>query len=196
MTELELVQRTKAGDRAAITELIDAHYAKVHRLALHILRNESDAEDASQNAFVKVITNIRLFDERRALTPWLLSIVTRECLMIQRSERTRLAFWQRWSRADSHEESVESVVQVKQECRDLWRAVNRLKTDHRLVLILSYFMGMSEADVAVTLDIKLGTVKSRKHTALRRLRALLEQEVSWDRGQLMAEGVAPEAISE
>ena len=55
MTELELVRRAKAGDRPAMTELVSAHFAQVHRLALHILRNEPDAEDATQNTFVKAL---------------------------------------------------------------------------------------------------------------------------------------------
>ena len=48
MTELELIRRAKAGDRPAMTELVSAHFAQVHRLALHILRNEPDAEDATK----------------------------------------------------------------------------------------------------------------------------------------------------
>ena len=52
MTEQELVRQAKAGDRAAMTELVSAHFVQVHRLAFHILRNEADAEDATQNAFL------------------------------------------------------------------------------------------------------------------------------------------------
>ena len=95
--------------------------------------------------------------------------------MIQRANRTRFAFWQRWTRDERNEETTESIVQVREERRELWRAVNQLKTEDRLVLTLSYFMGMSEADMAVTLDIKPGTVKSRKHNSLLRLRAVVEQ---------------------
>ena len=76
----------------------------------------------------------------------------------------------------------------------MWRAINQLKTNDRLVLTLSYFMGMSEAEVAVTLDIKLGTVKSRKHNALLRLRALVGQSYSWLRGGIV-EGCESEGVS-
>ena len=179
MTELELIRRAKAGDRPAMTELVSAHFAQVHRLALHILRNEPDAEDATQNTFVKAFANLQRFDEQRSFKPWLLRIATRESLMIQRAERTRFAFWQRSVRDERSEETTESIVQVREERRELWRAVNQLKTKDRLVLTLSYFMGMSEADMAVTLDIKPGTVKSRKHNALLRLRAVVEQQFTW-----------------
>ena len=71
---------------------------------------------------------------------------------------------------------MESIVQVRAEHRELWRAVDRLKPDDRTVLTLSYFMGMSEAEVTETLGIKKGAVKKRKHSALKRLRAVVERE--------------------
>ena len=114
--------------------------------------------------------------------------------MIRRSERTRFAFWLRWTRQERSEEDVESAVIVRSEHRDLWSAVNRLKTNDRMVLTLSYFMGISEADIAVTLDIKTGTVKSRKHHALLRLRALVEQSYPGLRREV-AEGWESEGVS-
>lgn len=176
MTEQELIRRAKAGDRAAVAELLGAHATQAHRLALHIVRNQADAEDATQTAFVKAFTNLGRFDVRRPFAPWLLRIVAREALNLQRAERSRFAFWQRQAPMNESQETVESAVDVKVEHQELWRAVNRLKDDDRLVLTLSYFMGLSEAEVAEILRIRRGTVKSRKHNALARLRALVERE--------------------
>ncbi len=176
MTEQELIRRAKSGDRAAVAELLGTHATQAHRLALHIVRNQADAEDATQTAFVKAFTNLGRFDERRPFAPWLLRIVAREALKVLRAERTRFAFWQRQAPAAESEDPVESAVVVRVEHQELWRAVNRLKDDDRLVLTLSYFMGMSEAEVAEILRIRRGTVKSRKHNALARLRALVERE--------------------
>ena len=175
-SEPELIRRAKSDDRAAMTELLNAHAEQSYRVALHILRNETDAEDATQNAFIRAFTNLGRFEEGRPFSPWLLRIVTRESLMIRRAERTRLAFWQRHAQGEESETSVESIVQVRVEHQELWLAVNRLKTDDRTVLTLSYFMGMSEAEVAETLGIRRGAVKKRKHNALMRLRAIVEGE--------------------
>ena len=176
MTEQDLIRRAKAGNRAAAGELLSAHATQAYRLALHIVRNQADAEDATQTAFVKAFTNLRRFDEQRRFAPWLLRIVGREALKVLRAERTRLAFWQRNAQVAQSQETVESAVMVMVEHEELWRAVNRLKDDDRLVLTLSFFMGLSEADVAEALGIKRGTVKSRKHNALKRLRAVVERE--------------------
>ena len=177
-----------------MTKLVTAHFTRVHRLALHILRNQADAEDATQNTFVKAFTKLDSFDEQRTFAPWLLSIATREALMIRRTERTRFAFWKRWAREEAGEGNVESAVVVRSEHRELWSAVNRLKTNDRLVLTLSYFTGISEADMAVTLAIKAGTVKSRKQNALLHLRALIEQDYPWLRSGVV-EGLESEGIS-
>jgi len=176
VTEQDLIRRAKAGNRAAAGELLSAHATQAYRLALHIVRNQADAEDATQTAFVKAFTNLRRFDEQRRFAPWLLRIVGREALKVLRAERTRLAFWQRNAQVAQSQETVESAVMVMVEHEELWRAVNRLKDDDRLVLTLSFFMGLSEADVAEALGIKRGTVKSRKHNALKRLRAVVERE--------------------
>ena len=176
MTERDLIRRAKAGDESAMSELLGMHTQQAHRLAQHFVRNAADAQDATQNAFVKAFTNLDRFEERRPFAPWLMRIVTREALNLQRAESTRFAFWQRLLQRPEAHESVESIVQVRAQQRDLWRAVNRLKTNDRTVLTLSYFMGMSEAEVADALGIKRGAVKKRKYSALRRLRALVERD--------------------
>lgn len=176
MTEQDLIRRAKTGNRDAAGELLSAHATQAYRLALHIVRNQADAEDATQTALVRAFANLRRFDEQRPFAPWLLRIVGREALKVLRAERTRLAFWQRHAQVAQSQETVESAVMVRVEHEELWRAVNRLKDDDRLVLTLSFFMGLGEADVAEALGIKRGTVKSRKHNALGRLRALVERE--------------------
>ena len=176
MTEAEVVRRAKDGDRAAVAELLSSHATQAYRLALHILRDQADAEDATQTAFVRAFTSLGRFDEQRPFAPWLLRIVTREALKILRAERTRLAFWRRQAQREESGDTVESAVMVQAEHQELWRAVSRLKDDDRLVLTLTYFLGMREAETAEALGIRRGTVKSRKHNALVRLRALVERD--------------------
>ena len=195
MTEQELVRRARAGNRAALGELLDAHAAQAYRVALHILGNKADAEDATQNAFVKAFTQLGRFEERSSFATWLLRIVTRESLNLQRSQRTRLAFWKRQAQPSEGQETVESVVEIRAEHRDLWSAVTRLKTNDRVVLTLSYFLDMTEAEAAETLGIKRGAVKKRKHTALRRLRAVVEREFPGLRDSVL-EQLEPEWASE
>ena len=192
MTEPELVRRAKTGDRAAVAELLGTHATQAYRLALHIVGKRADAEDTTQAALVKAFTNLRGFDERRPFAPWLLRIVAHEALNLKRAERTRFAFWQRQAQTVESEETAEAVVLVREEHQELRRALNRLRTDDRLVLALTFFIGLNEEDAAATLGIKRGTVKSRKHNALVRLRAVVERDfpqLQWEGlGQPESEG--------
>jgi RNA polymerase sigma factor (sigma-70 family) len=176
ITQAEILKAAKNGDRQAVSDLLARHSPEAYRVALHILRNPTDAEDATQSALIQAFTHLDRFDATRPFTPWLLRIVVRESLKLRRAERTRFGFWQRQRRSDENEETVEEAVAVKAEHEELWRAVNRLRDNDRLVLTLSYFMGFSEMEVATVLGIRRGTVKSRKHNALLRLRALVERD--------------------
>lgn len=176
MSERQWVASARAGDRSGLESLLAAHSTPAFRLALQILRNQADAEDATQAAFVKAFASIERFDPGRAFGPWLLSIVAHEALNMRRADRTRFAFWRKQAETLPRERSVEEVALVRAEHEELWNALNRLKDDDRLVLILSYLMGMGEAETAATLGIKRGTVKSRKFNALKRLRTLVENE--------------------
>ena len=176
---MELVRRAKAGDRAAMTELLGIHATQAYRLALHIVRNQADAEDAAQNAFIKAFTNLDRFDDRRPFAPWLLRIVSRESLNLVRANKTRFAFWERQHREEESEEPVESIVLESAAHRDVVEAVNRLRHKDRLVLSLNYFMGLNEAEIAESMGVRPGTVKWRKHKALGRLRKVVEREFPW-----------------
>ena len=193
MTEPDLVHKAKASDRAALGELLDAHATQAYRVALHILRNKADAEDATQNAFVKAFTQLGRFEERSSFATWLLRIVTHEALNLHRSRQTRFAFWQRQAQSVEGEETVESAVLARVEHQELWRAVNQLKTNDRLVLTLSYFMELSEAEVAEALGIKRGAARKRKHDALVRLRALVEREFPGLRSDVLERSESEEA---
>ena len=185
MTELELVQRAKTGDEAAMTELLGGHVQQSYRLALHIVHNRADAEDAIQNAFVKAFTELSRFEQRSSFATWLLRIVTREAFNLLRADKTRFAFLQRQQRDVETEDPVESIVLESVEHREVVSAVNQLKTKDRLVLTLGYFIGLSEAEIAEAMGIRPGTVKWRKHKALARLRTLVEREYPWLRDAVL-----------
>ena len=177
MSEQDWVRQARAGDRAGVEQLLNAHSTPAYRLALQLVRNPADAEDAVQNALIKAFSHLDRFDDSRPFGPWLLGIVAHEALNLLRAEKSRFAFWQRQAtQPESREDDVESLALVRVEHADIWRAANRLQPNDRLVLILTCLMGFSEADAATTMGIKRGTVKSRKHNALLKLRSIIERD--------------------
>ena len=185
--ETSLVYRAKAGDPDATDALLSAYAPQAFRVALHILGRVADAEEATQTALLKAFSTLGRFDPSRPFAPWLLRIVAREALNLSRAERTRLDFWRRHEQIEEAED-VEAIAIAREQNRELWRALRRLKAQDRLILTLTYFTGMDEEDVAIALRIRRGTVKSRKHRALTRLRALLEDEFPWLRDAVLGPG--------
>ena len=178
MNEPELVNAARAGDRAAMASLVSAHAPAAQRLALHLARNRADAEDAVQTAFVKAFTHLHQFDASRPFEPWLLRIVGNEVRRTRRDARFRWGFWQARRVPEGSTETPESTVIARLEHAALHQAVAKLRYDDRLLITLAYFLGRSEADLAATLGVPRGTVKSRKHHALKRLREALGGEWS------------------
>ena len=141
-----------------------------HRLAVGLLRSQSDAEDAVQTALLNAWRNFGRFKRDSDLKPWLLTIVANEC---RRHRRNR--WWSVIKGAGPGDAGGQSSA-TDPAISDLRRALYRLPHDQRLVLILRYYLDLSFEEVAQTLRISPKAAKSRTYRALERLR--LSPEVS------------------
>ena len=173
LDETELVERARRGDHEAYAELVHAYQAIAFRTAFLIAGGATEAEDAAQDGFVKAWRALGRFRPGAPFRPWLLRIVANEAHNRRRStgRRTRLAL-----RAAAAEPSGDAAPSPEASLLDgerrteLLAAVNDLPDDQRMVIALRYFAGLSEDEVAETLGIAQGTVKSRTSRALERLR--------------------------
>ena len=165
---MELV---KQQDDAAWTQIVRQHQEAVFRLAYLILGDAAEAEETAQDAFVKAYLSLDKFDVKRPFRPWLMQIVRNTARNRQRSlsrYATAVRNWWQSQRVDVQPELSQDDSQL------LWQAVRQLPMTSQELIYLRYFVGMSEAETAVTLNIKPGTVKSRSHRALKRLRDMIQ----------------------
>jgi RNA polymerase sigma-70 factor (ECF subfamily) len=173
LDESELIRRSRRGDTHAYEELVHAYQGIAFRTAYVIARNAADAEEAAQDGFVKAWRALGRFREGALFKPWLLRIVANEASNRRRSagRRTNLVL-----RAAAEEPSgdaapsPEAALLSAEQRATLLAAVEALPEEQRDVVALRYFLGLSEAEVAETLAIPQGTVKSRTARALERLR--------------------------
>jgi RNA polymerase sigma-70 factor, ECF subfamily len=173
LDESDLIGRAKRGDTHAYEELVHTHQGIAFRTAYVIAGNAADAEEAAQDGFVKAWRALGRFREGAPFRPWLLQIVANEARNRRRSagRRAHLAL-----RAATEETSGDAAPSpeaslLSAEVREtLLAAVNGLPEDQRNVIALRFFVGLSEAEVAETLKLPTGTVKSRSARALERLR--------------------------
>jgi RNA polymerase sigma factor (sigma-70 family) len=177
--EARLVERAQAGDARAYGELVAMHQAAAFRVAYVLLRSEADAQDAAQEAFVKAYLALGRFRAGEPFRPWLLQIVGNEARNRRRALGRRAGLVDRAIAAvrggsrDDAAGSAEAHV-LAGETRDEVRvALLRLREEERMVVACRYLLELSEAETAAALGIPAGTVKSRLHRALSRLRSEL-----------------------
>ena len=177
LDESELIRRAQRGDTHAYEELVHAYQGIAFRTAYVIARNASDAEDAAQDGFVKAWRALGRFREGAPFRPWLLQIVANEARNRRRSAGRRANLALRAATETSSGDaapSPEAALLSGEQRGALLAAVDELSEEQRTVVALRYFLGLSEHEVAETLGVPQGTVKSRTARALTRLRELYD----------------------
>ncbi len=173
--EARLVRRAQDGDHSAYGELVTIHQTAAFRVAFLLLGSAPDAEDAAQDGFVRAHAAIARFREGEPFRPWLLAIVGNEARNRRRARgrregmlgRAMSAFRAGEVAATGGPERLVLAGETHAEVRD---AVASLDDGERHVVACRYLLGLSEAETAAALGIPVGTVKSRLHRGLRRLR--------------------------
>jgi len=174
----DLVARCRAGDREAFAELVRKYQNRILTLATRMLDNRSEAEDVAQDIFIKVFQSLHDFRGASRFSTWLYRITVNHCLNYIR-RRTRQQ--QTLVGAESSEwmqESPASNPHKRLEQKERWVLVQAklqvLSPEHRTIILLRDFEGLSYEEIADVLQLETGTVKSRLHRARMELKALLE----------------------
>ena len=174
----ELLSRAKRGDENAYEEIVKRYSDIAFRTAYLITGSAADAEDATQEAFVKAFRALGGFRAGAPMRPWLMRIVANEAHNRNRSSGRRhqleLRLTEGFRQGDAAP-SPEAAAVARDERRRLLGTVNRLSEDDRLVIGCRYFLELSGEETASALRCSEGTVKSKLSRALGRLRALVEE---------------------
>ena len=161
-TDGDLVSRAQSGRLDAFEELVRRHRLATYRVALRMLADESDAEDATQDAFVQAWRNLGGFRADAAFSTWMYRIVTNRCLnMLRARRRTEPLPDDREAPASQPDRIAEARWQVE----DLKLAILRLTPEQRAPLVLRELQGCSYEEIAQSLDLSISAVKSRLHRA-------------------------------
>ena len=193
--ELALLRRAQKGDSAAFEEIVRAHEATVYHLALRQLGSREDAEDAAQEVFLKAYTALQSFRGESKLSVWLYRITSNVCVDMLRRRRETVSL----SATGEDGEPLELELPDERfdpaalaERRDLREhigaALERLPPEERKILLLRELGGQSYDEIAQTLQLNIGTVKSRIFRARKKLCALLDGNISEDKTSKGTEG--------
>jgi RNA polymerase sigma factor (sigma-70 family) len=169
--EMAILARIRAGDSAAYGELVVLHAPMAKRTAV-FLGAGADADDVVQESFVKAYGALARFRDEAAFRPWLLRIVANETRNVVRSRSRRSRREELAAPLDVVLDPAEEAVSLERRSQ-LLAAVRALPSQYRLVVTCRYLLDLDEQETAVVLGCPRGTVKSRLHRALGRLRAAL-----------------------
>jgi RNA polymerase sigma-70 factor (ECF subfamily) len=178
-----LIAEAAAGCDQALAGLYDLYGRRAYGLALRVLRDEMLAEDAVQDAYLTVWRSAASYRPGRgAPSTWILTIVHRRAVDIVRREQRRRA-----DRVEQYEEPTgdasDETVLARADGERVRQALGQLAPAQRRVLELAYYGGLTQSEIAVELEVPLGTIKSRTFTALSQLRSMLEVEAAISSGR-------------
>ena len=168
----QLVKRVAQGDERAFLTLYDCYVGRVHGLTLRILGDPMLAEEATQDTFLKLWSRAHTYlAERGSLLLWLLTIARRTALDRLRLEGRRPML----SDSNDPTEALQTIpngdsLPEENRWRSMHFAVQSLSPEHRQVIELAYYQGLSQSEIAEVLGWPLGTVKTRLRAAMDHLR--------------------------
>lgn len=173
-----LVAACIKGDEIAIEQLIQEHQLGVFRLALSILNDPGEANEATQDTFISALRALHSYRETSTFKAWLYTIalnISRSRLRKRKAlERLQQTLTTVFRVQSQHHSSPEDVIINNEEEAALWRALERLGEKQRIPIVLRYYHDLSIAEIAEILNIKEGTVHSRLSIGREKLRSELD----------------------
>lgn len=184
--ELLLIEQSRNGNVDAFEELIKDYKKSAYNIALRYLRNVEDAEDASQEALIKVYKSIHNFNMQSTFKSWLYRIVLNTCIDFKRKKTINAVSIDEdidlGGNNELHREiadnsgNPDALVEKNFNSKLVKEAVNKLDDDYKAIIILRDIQGFSYSEISDILSCNLGTVKSRLNRARKNLKEILENE--------------------
>jgi len=181
MDEAEAIAQLKAGKIAALRTLMEVYQVQAVQAAVLITQDRAVAEDIVQNAFLRTYERIGQFNNSRPFRPWFLRMVINDALKAAARQRRHLsidnqedtAYQKLVERLEATANAPEDVVQRNEVQEAIREALTKLSPQQRAVIILRYYLGLSELEMSSELNCAPGTVKWHLNAARERLRSLL-----------------------
>lgn len=169
--ESQMIKKAKAGDLYAFETLIISYEKMIYNIAYHSLQNEEDARDVAQEVCIKIYKSLHKFNQDSSLKTWIHRITVNACIDEIRKQKRQKAY-----SLDEPIETKESTIKKevagkgpsleekviqRETVAEIYNALNQLKEEYRILIILRDIQGLSYEEIADITNNPLGTVKSR-----------------------------------
>jgi len=181
MTDAMFVRRVLDGDTAAFTTLVDRHAAACTRFATRMLGNREDAEDATQETFLRAYRSLARYEERQAFRTWLFQILINRCrtAAVRRERRHRMFLVDDNAVASA---SVRPAAETSDLRAELQRVVDALDPDQREAFLLKHVEQLSYDQMAAATGVGVSALKMRVKRACDRMQWMLREGEASDVG--------------
>ncbi len=172
----ELILQAKKGRMKAFRKLVEKYKKPAFYIALGLVGNRDDAYDLSQEAFIRVYTNMARFNPRHRFFSWFYAILSNLCKNYLRGRQIRQGYLKdRELDPDPTDlggiaQQPDLLLEKNERSRRLWEEINRLPFESKEIIILKHFHGFSYKEISAMLGIPVGTVMSRLYYARRKLK--------------------------
>jgi RNA polymerase sigma-70 factor (ECF subfamily) len=184
-TDLELVDAVAKGDQRAYGALVDRHLKSVYGVALRILGNSADAEDVSQDTFLRAFERLELFDQRWSFRNWLLKIASNLAInrIRSRGRERRLQL----KLAEAEQSAGKPDRPDVPSPRDWAHWLDQIDEVQRTAIVLFHFQDMPYIEIAEAMQVPVNTVRTHLYRGRKRLRELMSgqqtEDGSWNAAQ-------------
>lgn len=184
-TEKKLIELSVSGDIEAFETLIQSHQKRVYNIALRMTGNPEDAQELAQDAIVRAFTSIGKFRGDSSFSTWLYRITINVCTdFLRKRRKTTVISMEQGPVSNENNQGIQIEEEApgpdelaeKKQLKELVReAIDLLSDEHKQVLILRDIMDMSYKEIANTLNVNEGTIKSRLNRARAGLKKIIMQ---------------------
>lgn len=172
MRGVRLVKKAKKGDKEALLQLINEQQDDYYRLALTYMGNPDDAMDAMEDMIVSLYKHIAQLKKNEAFYSWSKTILVNRCKQLLKKQKSVVLIdeWDGITNQYAHQLSEKNVFQQSEQRMDIQTMLLKVSPEQRETIELKYFHELDYETISVITQVSIGTVKSRIHTAMKKMR--------------------------
>lgn len=184
--DVGLLKKCKKNDKEALNQLYKRYEKYIYTLCYRYTNKKEDALDLVQEVFIKVLKNMKTFDENRPFMPWLKRITVHTCLNFKRDVKAVVSLdqvttdqGQTLKEAISSQFNLENYIIFKETTQTIRDCIRSIDEKYRMPLILRHEENLSYEEIAKILDLPLGTLKVNLHRGRKKLQLMLKEKGIW-----------------
>lgn len=187
LSDAQIVENILQGDASGFQELVTRYQKPVFSICYRMLRQREEAEDLSQEVFLKAYRYLRQYNHEHKFSSWILKIATNTCIDAIRKKRVDTMPLDEEIKTNQEDVSAEKAFLQEEAHREIESAIAALPPDYRMVVLLYHHHGQSYQQIADNLDIPMSMVKNRLFRARKLLKEslkTLKEETLWTAEQV------------